>query len=320
MARWIPASGSARQLAVTTLEQEQAEAQDTSLLRRRRRFRLRGGLAGNLAFVISTAIVLIFTYLALFPQTVTSYDPTINNLSLRHKPPGFVDPQGGVHIMGTDHMGRDVWSRVIWGSRASMTVGYMGLLLGGLVGVTLGVIAGVRGGWFDRVAMRIVDAYLSFPYILIAIVWATLIGTDLRNLIVIVAVRGWVEFARVARGQALSIREREYITAAQAVGTPQRAIVTRHVLPNIIAPILVVAGFQLGRLILLEGTLSFLTIGIRPPTPAWGSMLNDARTYIVQAWWTVLFPGLAISLIVMAANFLGDSLRDYFDPTLRGHE
>jgi peptide/nickel transport system permease protein len=199
-----------------------------------------------------------------------------------------------------------------------MTVGYLGLLLGGAVGVGVGLLAGYGGGWFDRVTMRVVDAYLSFPYILIAIVWAALIGTGLRSLIIIVAVRGWVEFARVARGQALSLREREYITAARALGMGHLRIALRHVLPNMVAPLLVVAGYQLGRLIILEGTLSFLTIGIRPPTPAWGSMLNDARNYISQAWWTVLFPGMAISLIVMSANFMGDSLRDFLDPTMRG--
>lgn len=281
---------------------------------------LRGGLAGNIAFFFSAVILLLFTFFAVWPQSVAPYDPTVNTLSLRHKPPGFVDTDGGLHILGTDHLGRDVWSRLVWGARASMTVGYMGLLLGGVVGVAIGLIAGFRGGWFDLVTMRAVDAYLSFPYILIAIVWASLIGTDMRSLIIIVAVRGWVEFARVTRGQALSIREREYVMAARALGVGDSRIAWRHILPNTLAPILVVTGFQLGRLILLEGTLSFLTIGIRPPTPAWGSMLNDARNYISQAWWTVLFPGMAISLIVMAANFIGDSLRDHLDPTLRGHD
>jgi peptide/nickel transport system permease protein len=179
-------------------------------------------------------------------------------------------------------------------------------------------VAGYRGGWIDRIAMQVVDIYLSFPYILIAIVWAMLVGSDMRNLIVIVAVRGWVEFARVVRGQALAIREKDYIVAVRSIGANDFRILRQYVLPNTLAAILVVAGFQLGRLILLEATLSFLTIGIRPPTPAWGSMLNDARNYMSQAWWTVLFPGLAISLVVMAANFAGDAFRDYLDPTLRG--
>ena len=288
----------------------------------KRRFRLklpgRWGLAGNLAFIISALVIIIFTLFAIFPQLASGYDPTLNALGLRHKEPGFVDADGGLHIMGTDHMGRDVWSRLVWGARASLTVGYLGLTLGGIVGLAIGLVAGYQGGWFDDLAMRVVDAYLSFPYILIAIVWATLIGTDIQNLVVIVAVRGWVEFARVARGQGLTIRARDYVTAARALGASSWRIMGRHILPNMIAPILVVAGFQLGRLIILEGTLSFLGIGVRPPTPAWGSMLSDARNYLGSAWWTAFFPGAAISIIVMAASFMGDSLRDYMDPTMRG--
>lgn len=274
--------------------------------------------ADHVSLIASSSILLVFTFFALWPQSVTIYDPTLNSLSARHKPPGFVDKNGGVHALGTDHMGRDTWSRLVWGARASLTVGGLGLAIGGSFGVLIGLLAGYRGGWFDRIAMRVVDAYLSFPYILIAIVWAALVGTDLKNLIIIVAVRGWVEFARVTRGQSLAIREREYITAVQGLGARDLHIVLRHILPNTMASILVVAGYQLGRLILLEATLSFLTIGIRPPTPAWGSMLSDARNYLNQAWWTVLFPGLAISLVVMATNFLGDSLRDRLDPSLRG--
>ena len=275
-------------------------------------------LANRAAVVLSSLIILTFTFFAIWPQSVAPYDPTVNKLSVRHQPPGTVDADGQRYILGTDHMGRDVWSRIVWGSRASMTVGYLGLGLGALVGTAIGLAAGLRGGWLDRITMRVVDAYLSFPYILIAIVWAAVIGTDLSSLIIIIAVRGWVEFASITRGQALAIREREFVTAARATGATDLRIAVRHMLPNLVAPILVIAGFQLGRLILLEGTLSFLTIGIRPPTPAWGSMLNDARNYTTQAWWTVVAPGLAISLIVVAANFIGDTLRDYFDPTMHG--
>ena len=291
-------------------------------LRARRRLRPvlpgRWGLAGNLAFLVSALILIVFTLFAVWPQLVAPYDPTINSLGVRHQEPGFVDPDGGLHLLGTDHMGRDVWSRLVWGARASLTVGYLGLALGGVVGVLIGLLAAYHGGWFDDLAMRLVDAYLSFPYILIAIVWATLIGTYIQNLVIIVAVRGWVEFARVARGQGLSIRSRDYVMAARALGADAWRIIGRHILPNMIAPILVVAGFQLGRLIILEGTLSFLGIGVRPPTPAWGSMLSDARNYLSSAWWTAFFPGAAISVVVMAASFLGDSLRDYMDPAMRG--
>jgi peptide/nickel transport system permease protein len=167
--------------------------------------------------------------------------------------------------------------------------------------------------------MRVVDAQLSFPYILIAIVWAVTIGSGVLNLVAILAVRGWVEFARVGRGQALAIREREYITAVRALGGDDWRIMLRHMLPNIMAPILVVAGFQLGRLILLEATLSFLGLGVEPRTPAWGSMLSDARAYLNVAWWTATFPGIAIALVVLAANFMGDSLRDRLDPALRNN-
>jgi peptide/nickel transport system permease protein len=280
--------------------------------------RRRRPVVGKVSFFLAAAIMLLVILCALWPQAVAPYNPTLNNLSLRHKPPGFVDANGGVHLLGTDHMGRDVWSRLVWGARTSMLVGGLGLLLGGAVGVCIGLAAGYLGGWFDRIAMRVVDVYLSLPYILIAIVWAALVGTDMRGLILIVAVRSWVEFARVTRGQTLTVRARDYISAAQALGASDWRIVRAHILPNTLASILVVAGFQLGVLILLEATLSFLGLGIRPPTPAWGSMLSDARNYLNEAWWTVLFPGMAISLIVMSANFMGDSVRDQLDPTLRG--
>ena len=280
----------------------------------------RGKISGNIAFIVSILVILGFIIIAIAPQIFTQFDPTFNTLTDRHKEPGYVDLNGDSHILGTDHLGRDLLSRLLWGARAPLIIGGSGLLIGGSVGIFIGLLAGYRGGWFDRIAMRVVDAYLSFPYILIAIVWAALIGTDVINLIVIVSVRGWVEFARVTRGQALAIKEREYITAVRALGGSDLRIIFRHILPNTMAPILVVAGFQLGRLILLEATLSFLTIGIRPPTPAWGSMLADARPYLNTAWWTVLYPGVALSLIVMAANFLGDSLRDKMDPALRGKE
>lgn len=305
---------------MTTLEASLPVSKESPRRRFSRRWRrvFRGALLGNLAFMISLAIIVVFTFFAIFPQTVAPFDPTVNSLGLRHKPPGFVDPNGGLHLLGTDHLGRDVWTRLVWGARASMAVGYIGLLLGGVVGVLLGLVSGYRGGWLDSVVMRAVDAYLSFPYILIAIVWASLIGTDIWNLILIVAVRGWVEFTRVTRTQALAVKTRDYVEAARSIGAGDWRIIWRYILPNIMAPILVVAGYQLGRLILLEGTLSFLGMGIKPPTAAWGSMLADARNYISSAWWTVFFPGMAISLIVMAASFMGDSLRDYMDPVLRG--
>jgi ABC-type dipeptide/oligopeptide/nickel transport system permease subunit len=278
---------------------------------------LRGKLAGSFAFWTAAAILLLFTVMAIWPEAVAPYNPRVGRLADRHKPPGYVDGTGGVHWLGTDHQGRDVLSRVIYGAQVSLTVGYSGVIIGAIVGIAIGLLAGYGGGKLDQIAMRVVDAQLSFPYILIAIVWAVTIGSGVLNLVAILAVRGWVEFARVGRGQALAIREREYITAVRALGGGDLRIMLRHLLPNIMAPILVVAGFQLGRLILLEATLSFLGLGVEPRTPAWGSMLSDARGYLNIAWWTATFPGIAIALVVLAANFMGDSLRDRLDPALR---
>jgi peptide/nickel transport system permease protein len=258
------------------------------------------------------------TVVAAWPGLVTSQDPTLQSLIDRHKPPGHVDQDGVTHPLGTDHLGRDLWTRLVYGARASLTVGYAGLLLGASVGILIGLLAGFHGGMVDRITGGIIDTYLSFPYILIAIVWAALVGTTLVTLVLIVAVRGWVDFARVVRAQVLSIRQREYVIGARALGGGDGRILWRHVLPNTVGPILVIAGFQLGRLILLEATLSFLGLGIQPPTPAWGTMLAESRLYITNAWWTAAFPSVAISATVLCANFLGDSLRDRLDPTLRG--
>jgi len=300
------------------LKRQRSEGEGCSLERIKAQF-LRGKLAGTVAFWAAAAILLGFTVFAVWPEAFAPYNPRLGRLADRHKPPGYVDATGGVHWFGTDHQGRDVLSRVIHGAQVSLVVGYSGIVIGGLIGIVIGLLAGYRGGRLDHIAMRVVDAQLSFPYILIAIVWAVTIGSGMLNLIAILAVRGWVEFARVGRGQALAVREREYITAVRALGGGDWRIMLRHVLPNIMAPILVVAGFQLGRLILLEATLSFLGLGVEPRTPAWGSMLSDARGYLSIAWWTATFPGIAIALVVLAANFMGDSLRDRLDPALRSN-
>jgi peptide/nickel transport system permease protein len=273
---------------------------------------------GDLALGLSLAALLAVTLLAAWPSLVTGQNPARQSLLDRHRPPGHVDEAGLVHALGTDHLGRDLWSRLVYGARASLTVGVAGLALGAGLGVTVGLLAGFRGGALDRGLVAVIDAYLSFPYILIAIVWAALIRMTIGTLVLIIALRGWVEFARVVRAQVLSIREREFVIAARALGGSDTRLVGRHVLPNARGAILVIAGFQLGRLILLESTLSFLGLGIQPPTPAWGAMLADARLYLTQAWWTVAFPSAAISLVVLAANFLGDGVRDRLDPTIRG--
>jgi peptide/nickel transport system permease protein len=277
-----------------------------------------GWAVGDVALGLPLAVLLGMTLLATLPGWMTGQNPARQSLLDRHKPPGHVDDAGRTHALGTDHLGRDVWARLVHGARASLTVGYAGLALGAGFGVTLGLLGGFRGGALDRGLVGVIDAYLSFPYILIAIVWAALIRMTILTLVLIIALRGWVEFARVVRAQVVAIREREFVVAARALGATDMRLIARHVLPSTAGTILIIAGFQLGRLILLESTLSFLGLGIQPPTPAWGAMLADARLYLTQAWWTVAFPSLAISMVVLAANFLGDSLRDHLDPTIRG--
>ena len=273
--------------------------------------------ARNISFIAAVLLIGLVTLTAIWPSLFAPHDPLEIDLRARLQPPGYVGVSGDVHLLGTDQLGRDLLSRMIHGSRVSLTVGYVGVTIAGVFGTVLGILAGYRRGILDTVSMRVVDAWLSFPYILIALVWAALIGTDMASLIIIGAGRGWVSFARVARGQALSVRERDYVMAAEAMGMGDWRILFRHVLPNSLAPIFVIASFQLGLLILLESLLSFLGLGIQPPTPAWGSMLSDARPYIATAWWVTAFPGIILSITVLSANLLGDSLRDILDPALR---
>lgn len=268
--------------------------------------------------VFALVVLGAITVLAVWPRSVTSIDPTAQRLADIHQPPGYVDASGRTHPWGTDHLGRDEVSRLVYGARASLTIGYSGLALGAAFGVTVGLLASYLGGWLDRIVAGSIDLYLSFPYILIAIVWAAFVPQTAMSLIVIIAVRGWVEFARVVRADVLSKKEREYVTAARSLGAGEIRIVTRHILPHIAGSVLVLSGFQLGNLILLEATLSFLGVGIRPPTPSWGSMLAEARGYIAQAWWTVLLPSAAVSLVILSTNLLGDGLRDLLDPRVAG--
>jgi peptide/nickel transport system permease protein len=271
----------------------------------------------NWALLFALAALAAATTLAVWPRIVTPLDPTAQHLADIHKPPGYVDVLGTTHPLGTDHLGRDELSRLIYGARASLAIGYAGLALGAAFGVVVGLLGGYLGGWLDRLVVGVIDLYLSFPYILIAIVWAAFVAQTALSLVAIVAVRGWVEFARVVRADVLSKKEREYVAAARSLGASEPRIVARHILPHVMGSVLVLSGFQLGSLILLEATLSFLGTGIKPPTPSWGSMLAEARGYIAEAWWTAAMPSAAVSLVILATNLLGDGLRDLLDPGVR---
>ncbi len=236
------------------------------------------------------------------------YDPEKMAPLMRYKPPS------AQFWLGTDQYGRDILSRIIAGSRVTLTIAGSAVILGGIVGVLLGLVAGYFGGWSDRVLMRLVDIQLAFPLMLLALLVVAALGPSLHNLVAVLALTSWVRYARIIRAQVLSVREREFVQAALAMGAGHGRILLRHILPNVLTPALVVATLELARTIVLEAGLSFLGLGIQPPSPSWGRMLADGRTYIASAWWIITLPGLALMLTVLSVNLLGDWLRDWLDP------
>ena len=256
--------------------------------------------------------VLALVIVALFAPAIAPYNPVETHPALAYQPPG------AEHLLGTDNLGRDVISRIIWGSRVSLEVGVISVSIGLIVGGALGLLAGYRGGWTDSLVMRFIDALLAFPAILLAIAITSALGAQLQNAMIAIGVVNIPIFARLARGQALQIRATEYVQAARVAGGRGWRIVFRHVLPNIANPLIVQATLTIALAILAEATLSFLGLGTQPPTPSWGFDLNVARGYLVNNfWWMAIGPGTAILLTVMCFNFLGDAVRDALDPRLR---
>ena len=251
---------------------------------------------------------------------VAPYDPVRGSLRARLVPPGVVAADGRTHLLGTDHLGRDVLSRIIHGARVSLTVGFAAVGVGGLVGATLGILAGFHGGWLDTIVMTVADAQLAFPFILLAIGIIAVLGPSFPTLVMVIGLSGWVAYARVLRSQVLVLRTREFVDAIRGLGgSPARAIL-RHVLPNVLSSLVVVATLELARAIVLEATLSFLGLGIQPPVPSWGGMIHEGREYLDSAWWISTCPGLVLMLTSLVVSRTGDWLRDVLDPTLRGAE
>jgi peptide/nickel transport system permease protein len=254
---------------------------------------------------------------ALLAPQIAPWDPTRQMLMKRLRPPMWEARGLRQHPLGTDHLGRDILSRILYGGRISLGVGLSAVTLSCVLGVTLGLLAGFHGGRTDAFIMRIVDVFLAIPYILLAMGVVFALGASLVNVILVMAVTRWVQFARVVRADVLSIREREFVSGARARGNRSMRLLLRHVLPNALTPIIVVATLELAFMIIYESALSFLGLGVQPPTPTWGWMLADGRNYIATAWWLATFPGLAIMLTVLAVNLLGDWLRDTLDPRLQ---
>lgn len=265
---------------------------------------------------IAIFLLASFLVLAIAAPHVSPRSPAQQELDARLIPPGGMSRLGG-HWLGTDHLGRDILARVIYGTRVSLLVGTGAVVLGATVGILLGSIAGFGGGWRDSVIMRIVDVQLAIPMVLVAIGWAAFVRPSLMSVTIMIALWGWAKYARVSRGAVLVLREQEFVLAAAALGATRTRLIIRHVLPNLLPIVLVLATLEVGRAILLESTLSFLGLGLQPPTVSWGVMLDDAKDYLEVAWWGAVFPGLAISLFVLSANLLGDALRDALDPRLR---
>lgn len=266
-----------------------------------------------LPVLLSLIVLALIVASALFAPLLAPYGPTDINLRARLLPPAWLEGGTSTHLLGTDAAGRDVFSRLLHGGRSSLAVGAAACLLGMLVGTPLGLLSGFFRGPVDQVVMYVVDVQLSMPFILLAIATALVLGVSIPVLIGIAALSTWPYYARVVRGAVLSLREQEFVAGAVALGANRLRIMGRHLLPALVSPVTVLLTLNLGRIVLLESGLSFLGIGIRPPTPSWGNMIDDGRSYLNTAWWISLMPSLALVLLTMAVGTLGDWLRDRSD-------
>jgi peptide/nickel transport system permease protein len=264
----------------------------------------------QLVTLFAGILLLLFLLMAIFPNLATQHDPTKQELRHRLAPPAWAVEGDWLHPLGTDHLGRDLWARIVYGTRITVLIACGAVLVAGLLGTTLGLIAGFTGGWLDEIIMRVADIQLSFSPILLVIAVMAVIGPGIGNVILVLGLVSWVQYARVVRGETLLIKETLYIEAARSIGLSHRRIMWRHILPNVLPSLLVIGAVNCSQQILNEAALSFLGLGVKPPTPAWGSMLAEGQSYFQVAWWNAFFPGLAILIAVLAINMLGDQLSD----------
>lgn len=276
--------------------------------------------------LIGLIIVLLIVLSMLFSPLITSWDPNEQDIMNKYQPPlwslsqeekaALSGSDAPAHLLGTDQLGRDTLARLLYGSRITLLVAFGGTIFGVLIGVTLGAVSGYYGKWVDAVIMRLVDIQLSFPFTLLALFMAAVLGHGIRNVIIIAAISSWVRYARLVRGEFLSLKEMEYVEAIRALGGTNGRIIFRHILPNVISPIIVLATLELAKIILMEASLSYLGMGVPVTIPTWGRMLSEARTTMTSSPWLAILPGLMISFTVLGVNLLGDWLRDYLDPKL----
>lgn len=261
-------------------------------------------------------VLAVVTLGAAAAPLLAPHRPLKQSLAKRLQSPSWIAGGAPEHPMGTDQLGRDVLSRILHGGRISLVVGLLAVLLSGSVGTLLGLISGYAGGVVDRLLMRLAEIQLAFPFILLVVAIVSVLGASTTNVVLALGISGWVIYAKLVRAQVLTLRELAYVEAARGLGAHGHRILFRHVLPNALSPVVVLASFSVAQMIILESALSFLGLGVQPPTPTWGGMLADSRTYLASAWWLATFPGLVLMLTVLAINMVGDWLRDLLDPTM----
>ena len=290
-----------------------AQPQDVVLDRPRRRLRIRG----LPVLLILLSLLALFIVAGVFAPVLAPYPPNQQSLTNRLRPPVWLERGTWDHPLGTDNLGRDVLSRVIYGARISLIVVAVSIPGSMIFGTFLGLMAGYRRGVLDILLMRIVDVQLALPAILFAVLFAAVYGPSLANVLVIIVVWRWASYARLVRGEVLSLRERDFVTASRTIGASDRWIMARHLVPNLVNAVVILATLDIATVILIEAALSFLGVGVPPPTPSWGAMVSEGRNFITVAWWLVTIPGLAILTVSLVGNLLGDWLRDLLDPRLK---
>jgi len=296
--------------AVTTSGLQAPAAPEAARAAWRRLGRLKWGLGG-------AAVFLVIVLSAVFAPVISPHDPLSVDIRHRMVPPSWMDGGTREHLLGTDQIGRDLLSRVIWGGRVSLVVGVTAVLLSATIGVLLGLAAGYFAGQVDWSIMTVINVMLTFPFVLLALAVIAVLGPSVPNMITVLGVTGWPVYARVIRAETFALREREFVLAARALGMSHARIIFGQILPNLVSPIVVVATLQIAQVVILESFLSFLGLGVQPPTPAWGNMLGEGRVYMLNSWWIAAFPGLAIFITTLVINLMGNGLRDWLDPHMK---
>jgi len=276
-------------------------------------------MKGNKMILFSSVLLLVFIFIGMFANFIAPFSPYDQALGNKLKPPLWGNAQDRVHLLGTDHLGRDVFSRILYGIRLSLIIGILAVTVSAIFGVILGLISGYFRGIFDDIIMRIADVQLAIPLILLAISVIVILGSSINVLILIIGFTQWMAYARMVRGETLSLREKDFITSARAIGASDLRIIVHYIFPNTLSSILVLITLNMATVIVLEAGLSFLGLGIQPPEPSLGTMLSESRDYLGTAWWFGTFPGLVIMTIILAINLFGDGLRDVFDPRLENY-